>query len=258
MKFTQNAAHTVTAMSISQAINAPAGRALAVLTDERLLPPMQGHNTLNCEASLLTNEDGNYRIGLRIKPGTGLTEVRSVLAHLSFRGYTFYVGGYTNGVAVMGWTSVYARRQGFNPWESKDDYASATEIAALTVPSNTDQALHLILGSIQFPEESDSAPELDAPAEDVTPELDAPPINAAPALDTPVEDGIIKEVVIPSPVIELVDEPANAEELMEDGLRSMSKKQLIQICTESGYLFRKSDTKVQLIAIITEAELAPI
>lgn len=246
MKFTQSATPTTTAMAIAQAINAPSKRALAILTDERLLPPMQGHNTFNFEASILCDEN-NYRIGLRIKPGTDLAEVRSMLAHLSFRGFSFYVGGFTNGLVVMGWTSVYATRQGFNPWESKSDYASATEIAALTVPSNTDLALHLILGSIQFPESVD---------EMTTPDLDAPPINSTPELDALVDDYLFEDAVIPSPVIELVDEPANAEELMEDGLRSMSKKQLIQICDKHGYSYRKSHTKAQLAEIIAEAELA--
>ena len=45
---------------------------------------------------------------------------------------------------------------------------------------------------------------------------------------------------------------------MADGLASMSKKQLIQICDNHGYLYRKSDTKAQLAAIITEAELATV
>ena len=242
-------------MAISQSGNAPAKRALAILTESRILPPMTGHNTLRFESSILANEGGNYRIGLRVKPGTALTEVRSILAHMASKGFTFYVGGYTNGEKLIGWTSIYCTRNGFNPWTSKTDYTTATEVAALTVPSNTDLALHPILGDIQFSEQSVEE-EVTTP---VAPILDAPAIDT-PAIDVdaPVADPDEDDSWTGNKAVIACDEPADAEALMVDGLVSMSKKQLVDICNKRGYPHRKSYTKAQLRAIITEAELATV
>ena len=240
-------------MAISQAINAPAKRALAILTESRLLPPMTGHNTLRFEASILSDEGGNYRIGLRVKPGTALTEVRSILAHMALRGFSFYVGGYTDGIKLVSWTSIYCTRNGFNPWTSKADYATATEVAALTVPSNTDLALHPILGDIQFPEQSVEE-EVTTP---VAPILDAPAIDA-PVVDAPVADPDEDDSWTGNKAVIVCDEPADAEALMVDMLASMPKKQLVDICNKRGYPYRKSYTKAQLRAIISEAELATV